>query len=139
VITVDLATRLKAAGLAWHPENGDVFFIPDRDLDDQLFAVSEMMVEIRTVPGGREIAFNGSAEWALDAILQREVVWLPSEEQLRDRLGDAFVSLSRVGGGYRCDVADPDGAGSYQASGAADAYGRALLDRLERDRLGEPG
>lgn len=134
MISVELATRLKAAGLRWRPANGDVFFIPDRDLDDQVFSISEMMVEIRTVPGGREIAFNGSAEWALDAILQREVVWLPSEEQLRDLLGEAFVALVRTRNGFRCEVADGGGSRSYEDPEAADAYGLALIHRLEAGR-----
>ncbi|HEX9643435.1 MAG TPA: pilus assembly protein CpaE [Acidimicrobiia bacterium] len=130
MISLDLARRLRDAGLVWHPCDGDRFFIPDRDLEGHTFSISDMSVGVRDVPGGREIAFNGAVEWALDAIMQREVVWLPAEAQLRERLGTAFVSLARHGAGYRCIITDPGG-GSYDASSAADAYGSALLAWLE--------
>ena len=42
------------------------------------------------------LAFNGTTEWALDSIEVDEAVWLPLEHQLRDLLGDAFVSLETV-------------------------------------------
>ena len=40
MITLDLAARLKAAGLVWCPVSGDRFAIPDRDLDGEVFVVS---------------------------------------------------------------------------------------------------
>ncbi|HSK90184.1 MAG TPA: hypothetical protein VK875_02620 [Euzebyales bacterium] len=131
MISIGLARSLRDAGLRWEPTSGDRFFIPDRDLDDQIFAISEMTVDVRPTPGGRVIAFNGTVEWALDAIMQREVVWLPDEGQLRERLGDRFIALERVaGGGFRC-VVDFDGQRmEYRAGDAADAYGRAVLHRL---------
>ena len=96
MISIELARDLSHAGLAWTPTNGDRFFIPDRDLDEEVFSISEMTVDVRTVPGGKEISFNGAVEWALDAIEQHEVVWLPSETQLRTELGERFVSLWRT-------------------------------------------
>lgn len=128
MISIELARRLRDAGLPWTPADGDRFFIPDRDLEGHTFSISQMTIDVRDVPGGQQIAFNGAVEWALDAIMQREVVWLPSEAQLRDRLGDAFERLERRGDAYRCRAADKD----FVAATAAEAYGLALLDLLQR-------
>lgn len=127
MISIDLASDLRDAGLEWHPADGDRFFIPDRDLDEHIFSISEMTVDVRHVKGGRQIAFNGAVEWALDAIMEYEVVWLPAESQMRELLGDAFVSLARDNGGFHCTIGD---AAPFTAPTAADAYGLALLDYL---------
>lgn len=134
MISRDLARALRDAGLRWEPASGDRFVIPDRDLDHHVFTLAEMVVDVRTSPAGRLIAFNGTVEWALDAIMQREVIWLPSEAQLRERLGERFIALERVGDQLRC-VVDFDGQRmEYRAADAADAYGRALLHHmLHRD------
>lgn len=131
MISIPLARRLHAAGLHWQPRDGDRFFIPDRDLDDQTFSVSGMTIDVRTVAGGAELTFNGAVEWALDAIMKNEVVWLPSEAQLRGLLAERFRALTPVEtGGFRCE-ADIDGRSrSFQAPTAADAYGLALLAAL---------
>ena len=99
VISVDLGRRLADAGVQWSPAPGDRFVIPDRDLDEQVFVVSDMVVEVRELPRGRLLAFNGTTEWALDSVMQPDVLWLPHEHQLRTMLGDAFVSLHAVPGG----------------------------------------
>ncbi|HSG77935.1 MAG TPA: pilus assembly protein CpaE [Acidimicrobiia bacterium] len=126
MISIDLARALRDAGLVWQPANGDRFFIPDRDLDAHTFAIADMSVEIRSVPGGREIAFNGAVEWALDAIRKDEVVWLPSEFQLRTQLAGRFRSLERIPDGYRCSTED----GTFDAVLATDAYALAVLATL---------
>jgi hypothetical protein len=133
VISVDLAKRLRDAGLVWEPSDGDRFIIPDRGLDHHVFSISEMTVDVRSVPGGRQIAFNGAVEWALDAIMEREVIWLPSEAQLRERLGMAFRSLVRDGSTYRCSVKAGPVAEIHEAGTPADAYGEALLSLIEAD------
>jgi hypothetical protein len=96
VISLDLARRLRTAGLEWSPVTGDRFVVPDRDMDADVFVISEMVVEVRDVPAGKILAFNGTTEWALDSIDAQTVVWLPREAQLRDLLGTAFVSLERL-------------------------------------------
>jgi len=132
VISFQLARRLLSAGLRWWPGDGDRFFIPDRNLDEAVFSVSEMSVEVRPAPGGQLIAFNGTAEWALDSILQQEAVWLPSEAQLRELLGAAFRALQRTEDGYRCEVEAEDGQRlGFEHADAAEAYGLALLRVLE--------
>src|SRR5215213_7189248 len=100
MISLDLALRLRAAGLAWNPASGDRFVVPDREMDDEVFVVSDMVVQVHDLPVGRLLGFNGTTEWALDSILAHEVVWLPREEQLRELLGEAFVSLLATPGGF---------------------------------------
>lgn len=131
MISVDLATRLRDAGLAWLPADGDRFMIPYEGLEDHVFSISDMTVGVGDVPGGRQISFNGAVEWALDSIMERDVVWLPSEAQLRDRLGSAFQSLTRHGNRYRCTVRVDDEVRAHEADAPADAYGLALLDLLD--------
>ncbi len=101
--------------------------IPDRDLEDHVFSISEMTIEAHTLTQGVRISFNGAVEWALDSIMQGEVVWLPSETQLRDRLGRAFQSLARNGDAYRCEVVIDNQPQGFEAANPADAYALALL------------
>jgi hypothetical protein len=131
VISLDLATRLRAAGLTWDPSEGDRFVLPDRDLDDRVFTISHMVVEVRPGPTGRIIAFNGTTEWALDAVEQSEVVWLPRERQLREELGETLLSLARTDEGWRCTVRIGGDLHESVADEAADAYGLALLEVLQ--------
>ena len=96
VIGLELGRTLQATGLRWDPRPGDHFVVPDRDLDDTVFVLSHMVVEVLDTPVGPMLAFNGTTEWALDSIEVAEAVWLPLEHQLRDLLGDDFVSLEAV-------------------------------------------
>jgi hypothetical protein len=104
--------------------------VPDRDLDELVFVLSDMVVEGVTLPDGTHVlAFNGTTEWALDALEASEAVWMPSETQLRDWLGDDFVTLERLpepGGGYAVTAAD----GRHVDVSAANAYARAVLSVL---------
>ena len=85
VITASSAEALREAGLSWAPANGDRFVVPDRDLDDQVFVISDMVIENLRLPRGQQVlAFNGTTEWALDSLEASEAVWLPREDQLRD-------------------------------------------------------
>lgn len=131
MISVELATALREAGVAWRPRRGDAFVVPDRDLDDQVFVLSDMVIEPQDVPGGPPIlAFNGTTEWALDSLEAHDAVWLPREDQLRDLLGEVFGSLEQAGGpvgGYVVTLAD---GGRHVDVDAACAYARALLANL---------
>lgn len=130
MITLDLARDLRDAGLRWNPANGDRFVIPDREMDDRVFWISDMTVEVRPTPVGTAIMFNGTTEWALDAVMQHEVIWLPRETQLRQTIGPAFIALQATDGGLSC-VVDLDGAPvAHEGVSAAEAYGRALLHLL---------
>jgi hypothetical protein len=126
VITVEQARRLRKAGALWVPGAGDRFVVPDREMDEDVFVVSDMTVEVHDYPGGKVIGFNGTTEWALDSIEQREVIWLPREDQLRALLGTRFKRLEVVPEGYSVETTD----GSYVSADAEQAYAEALLDLL---------
>ena len=130
MISLDLASRLRAGGLAWSPASGDRFVVPDREMDDQVFVVSEMVVEVHDLPVGRLLRFNGTTEWALDSILAHEVIWLPREEQLRGLLGEAFASLQATPGGFVVVVRADGGEQRHIDIDAECAYARALLATL---------
>ena len=132
MIAFDLALRLHDAGVAWSPGSGDQFWVPDRELDDTTFTVSDMVVEVRDHAGVRVLAFNGTTEWALDSVEEHEAVWLPRLDQLIDLLGPHFVSLTARSGGHVVRVAVADGEQEHVDVSAADAAARALLSLMER-------
>jgi hypothetical protein len=133
MLTLELARRLRTAGLTWTPRPGDRFCIPDRDMDDDVFVLSDMTVEVQDLPSGRVIGFNGTTEWALDEVAQRDALWIPREDQLRELLGDRFVRLEAVGAGFAVVLSAPHGTGTVREVDveAERAYGRALLVVLE--------
>jgi len=134
MISFELAEQLHASGLQWTPSEGDRFVLPDRDLDGHIFTISEMVVEVRRSPVGDLIAFNGTTEWALDAIERAETVWLPREGQLRERLGTTLLALARLDGAWRCTVRIGEELVELEAPEADEAYGRALLAVLRGAR-----
>jgi hypothetical protein len=136
VISLDLARRLHDAGVAWTPGNGDRFWVPDRELDETIFTVSDMVVEVRDHAGGRVLAFNGTTEWALDAIEEHEAVWLPRLDQLLDLLGPRFVNLTARSGGYVVRVQSGQSEQEHVDVGADDAAARAVLGLLEQGQSG---
>jgi hypothetical protein len=141
---LELGRALRAAGLRWDPRPGDHFVVPDRDLDDTVFVLSHMVVEVIDTPVGPMLAFNGTTEWALDSVEVSEAVWLPLEHQLRELLGDDLVSLETVpsddpatrGYAVTVRVGAEGGAGPGATAGgterfvdvtAAAAYARAVV------------
>jgi hypothetical protein len=133
VISPGLARRLRDSGLRWDPAPGDRFYVADRDMDDEVFTLSEMTIEMHEFPGGRVIGFNGTVEWALDSIEARNSVWVPSEAQLRERLGATFRQLSRTADGWRVDLSVAGHPASFEHRDAAEAYGLALLHLITGD------
>jgi hypothetical protein len=130
VLALDLALALRSAGLRWVPKPGDRFVLPGRGMDEDVFVLSNMTVEVHEFPTGKVIGFNGVTEWALDSVEQSEAVWLPAEHQLRDLLGRMFRSLESTSDGYAVTVRLPDGEQTFTADEAADAYATALLSVL---------
>jgi hypothetical protein len=127
MISRDLAARL-APYLDWTPQNADQFFIPRPEISDSVFSVSDMVVELVVRNGESRFHFNGTVEWALDSVEFTEVVWLPREEQLRELLGDYFLSLDRSSEGFVVTVSGPARAQHTPPETVAqDAYARALL------------
>jgi hypothetical protein len=131
MIGLALAQGLRAAGLAWNPLPGDRFVVPDRGMDEEVFVISNMVVEVQDVPTGQIIGFNGTTEWALDSLEHGQVVWMPREEQLRELLGDRFRRLETVTGGFAV-VIDLDGEHREVDGEAESAYARALLAVLNK-------
>jgi hypothetical protein len=128
MISVELALRLRAAGLAWTPASGDRFVIPGREMDADVFVVSELTIDVHQAPTGPLIRFNGTTEWALDSVPQEAVVWLPHEGQLREALGSRFRRLEPIGDGFAVVIDGADGAEVRHVDVDAErAYARALL------------
>jgi hypothetical protein len=130
VLSLDIARRLREAGLSWTPARGDRFVVADRDMDDEVFVLSDMTIEVHHYPGGPVIGFNGTTEWALDSLGQEEALWVPSEQQLRELLGAAFARLESFDGTHRVVVSRAGVETSVLAATAADAYGLALLESI---------
>ena len=127
MISRELARQLSPL-LDWTPRNGDQFFIPRPEIAESVFTVSDMVVELVVRNGESRFHFNGTVEWALDSVEASEVVWLPREDQLRDLLDDAFLSLDHTSAGYVISGRAPEGAFHTDSEPtAAEAYGRALL------------
>ena len=131
MLTLELARRLSDAGLTWKPGSGDRFVVAVSGMEDDVFAISEITVDVHHFTTGDVIGFNGTTEWALDSVEQDKVVWLPREEQLRDLLGEDFVALERLDGGFAVVVRDATGTEQRHVDIDAErAYARALLEHL---------
>lgn len=131
MIPVELAQELKNAGLGWKPAPGDRFAIPDRDLDTDVFVLSNMTIEVHDLPEGQVIGFNGTTEWALDDVELEEAIWLPREDQLRVLLGGTFRALHRDTDGFRVEVELLGAPRAFTAPEPAVAYALALRDLLD--------
>jgi hypothetical protein len=127
MISLDVARALSDAGVRWDPQPGDRFVIADRQMDEDVFVVSTMVVDVHEASAGRIIRFNGTVEWAIDSVQQTDTLWLPSESQLRELLGGTFRSLSRVNGAYRVSAVISGLETGVTADTPEDAYARAIL------------
>jgi hypothetical protein len=139
MISLALAAQLKEAGLVWRTTVHDFFAIPDRDLDNRVFVLSDMMATMEVLRGWPAVVFHGTSEWALDYLLTHDAVWLPSEAQLREQLeaelevrNGRFRQLTRVAEGYICELSLPNELLNFMAASASDAYGQALLHLLNQ-------
>lgn len=135
MISLELALQLREAGLQWQPTLFDFFAAPQTALEDRVFVLSDMMAEIEILKGWPAITFNGAVEWALDYILQEEVVWMPREEQLRQLLEAkvGFFELIKTEQ-YHCTFHWQGQKHSFPADSASSAYGQALLYLLTQSQ-----
>lgn len=140
MIPVELASRLRDAGLAWEPGSGDRFVVANRGMDEDVFVISTMTVDVHELPARTVIGFNGTVEWALDDVDVDAALWLPREDQLRSQLGPSFVRLEATPDGFRVVATIWDEAVSFSADDAETAYAQALLHVLSAgpDRPGGP-
>ncbi len=138
MIAVTLAQQLREAGLVWQPAPLDLFALPDRQMDEDVFVVSDQAAFLQLYNGYPVVAFHGASEWALDYVLLNEVVWMPSETQLRQQIEQridpgAPIRLDRTGVGYRCTIAVADAMVEFDGADAESAYARTLLHLLNND------
>jgi hypothetical protein len=134
MLPLSLALRLRDAGLRWQPARGDRFVIPGKGMDADVFVLSDMTVEIHDFPAGPVIGFNGTVEWALDSVEVETALWLPTEQQLRERLAGTFVSLTRAGERYSVELEVVGRRVVVESGDPEEAYGLALLHLI----TGEP-
>jgi hypothetical protein len=141
MLSLSLAQQLKAAGLQWSPANNDFFALPERGMDERVFVLSDVMSYVEIVQGHPAVTFHGAVEWALDFVYLMDVVWMPSESQLREELERRLIgsatpalTLTSTGDGYRCDIRVGDQWLAFDAFGASEAYGLALLHLLGTTR-----
>jgi hypothetical protein len=104
-------------------------------MDNQVFVISVLPAQIQLHNGRPAVAFLASAEWALDYVLLGEVVWLPTEAQLREALAahialEAGLTLSRRVSGYECTVEINGADQAFTGPDAETAYALALLALL---------
>jgi hypothetical protein len=134
MISLEVAQKLKEAGLNWEPALHDFFAIPDRGMDERIFVISDMMITLELLSGMEVVSFQGASEWALDYLLASEVIWMPREEQLREALvtellakGKPQVSLKGGLGDYRCAIMINNERKRFSGKNASQAYASALL------------
>ena len=141
MLSLSTARRLRAAGLTWTPGLHDFFTIPERGMDDRVFVISDVSVDIELLQGRSIVTFNGTFEWALDYTVISETVWLPTEEQLRRQLeqrlangAPAMLKLIYAPDGYWCEIQSKGKALAFLGADASEAYAEALLHVLEDNR-----
>jgi hypothetical protein len=139
MVSLDLAQQLKEAGLVWQAQTHDFFAIPERGMDEQVFVVTDVMAYLELLKGWPVVTFHGTAEWALDYILTAEVVWLPTEAQIRTHLENALLgeanlklSLTLQHPGYLCEIIYGAQPHTFSGTTASEAYGLALLYILKQ-------
>ena len=94
MISGALAQRLHEAGLRWHPRPGDRFAV--RTLEDQVFTISDMVVEPHDYPTGTVLGFNGTTEMTPERVAAlTEDVSLVARALLRYRLLIPAVAISK--------------------------------------------
>jgi len=128
MISVPTARRLRDAGLTWTPDRGDRFIVADRDMDDEVFVLSDMTVDVHRRPEGTRLGFNGTTEWALDSVDDTDALWLPREGQLRALLGGTFLSLEQADGRWRVTISVTGTRSTHEHEDPEEAYGLALLE-----------
>src|SRR6266550_6530717 len=134
MLSIATARALREAGLKWKPAQLDFFAIPDRGLDERTFVINDLPASTADLLGEAIITFDGAVEWALDYVPSAEVLWLPTEAQLRERLAAALagepqfnLTLTSAGGVHRCETRFRGEPLAAEAADAADAYGAVLL------------
>lgn len=144
MLSIQTARALRQAGLMWEPVEFDFFAVPDRGLDERVFVINEMPAAVALLHGEPIMTFAGATEWALDYVHAGEVLWLPTEAQLREQVaarlaagpggavagGAVALTLRVTAGGCRCEIVLDGQSLGFQAAEASEAYAAALLHLL---------
>jgi hypothetical protein len=137
MLSLATARALKQAGLPWTPVAFDFFVIVDRGLDDHLFVISEMPAALASMQGQTVVSFQAAVEWALDFIATIDVVWVPTETQLREHLAarlltepDAGLTLRATADRCWCEIRQGGQSRAFEAANGSEAYAAALLEIL---------
>ena len=141
MISRELAIALREAGVRWTPVPGDRFSLLDPAFEGDVFTLSDMTVEAQGPPDARVLGFNGTTEWALDSVGLEDALWLPREDQLRELIGAAFVSLQSRDEGFAVTVRLPPRPDEdLESDSAADCYALGVLARIAaaNERLAPP-
>lgn len=138
MISLQLAEQLKEAGLIWQTATHDFFGVPEVDLDDRVFVLTDIVAYTELIRGWPVVAFHGTAEWALDYVYTSEATWIPTEEQLRNevvsRLSNGTgggLALELTAESYECTIVIGEQSMVFAASTASEAYAAALLHLLQ--------
>ena len=112
------------------------FSVPFPDLDHRVFVLSDMTINQEVLRGWPALTFSGAMEWALDYVLTMEVIWLPTEAQLRQQLTARSqpdeMTLTYTGSGYTLVLNEGGYREHFSAETAEEVYGQALLAVLQR-------
>ena len=138
MISIDTAQRLRDAGVRWDPAPGDRFTITDPRMDDEIYVVSDMTIDVHRFATGTVLGFNGTTEWALDSIEHNRALWLPRETQLRELLGQTFRRFGPADDGWQVELVVVGDPVTVVDTDPEQAYARALLLLItgEDDQLG---
>lgn len=146
MITLATALKLQKAGLKWAPALHDFFAIPHRGLDDYTFVVSDMTINVELWGNHPVITFDGASEWAMDYVTTADVVWLPTEDQLRRAINsrifgypDAEVKLIEKPSLISCELGYAGKLIRFEAGSAGDAYAKVLLELLRHEKQNHDG
>jgi hypothetical protein len=119
------------------PRRGRPFqlVLPDEvelEVEADVFTVSTMTIEARRTPTGTILAFNGTTEWALDAVTL-DAVWLPRGSAARSSARHVPPPRAARRHVPRRDR-DRHGPAALEHPDASEAYGRALLALIAHSR-----
>jgi hypothetical protein len=128
------------------PTNLDLFAIPERQMDERVFVISDMLVTVDILQGLQVVAFQGASEWALDSLVTTDAVWMPREDQLRLAVEAALLATGRPELrltssliGCRCEILQEGQLMAFEAKDASEAYAAALLHVLNAQAGRQPG
>ena len=107
--------------------------LPVAGMEEDVFVISELTVDVHHFASGDVLGFNGTTEWALDSVEQSKAIWLPREDQLRGCSARRSSRSSTSTGGLPSSLRLRSGELERSVDIDAErAYARALL-RLQLD------